>query len=94
MAPDGPEWFDSHCHLQDDFTAEDDGPDAAAPDAGAAAGRLDGVLARAVDAGVTRMVCVGTNAATSAAAVALAGEAALRPGPPGRDVGDRGSASP
>ena len=63
------EWFDSHCHLQDEFTESDEGDriDATGPHAT----RLAGVMARASEAGVTRMVCVGTGAATSAAAVEL-----------------------
>ena len=63
------EWFDSHCHLQDEFTESDSGDriDAAGP----RASRLAGVMARASEAGVTRMVCVGTGAGSSAEAVAL-----------------------
>jgi TatD DNase family protein len=63
------EWFDSHCHLQDEFTESDRGDriDATGPHAS----RLAGVMARASEAGVTRMVCVGTGAGTSAAAVDL-----------------------
>jgi TatD DNase family protein len=50
-------WIDAHCHLQ----LEDRGrsPEEA--------------VARAVDAGVERMVCIGTDLVTSAAAVRLAG---------------------
>jgi TatD DNase family protein len=63
------EWFDSHCHLQDEFTESDAGDriDASGPHAS----RLAGVMARASEAGVTRMVCVGTGAGSSAEAVAL-----------------------
>jgi len=50
-------WIDAHCHLQ----LEDRGP---TPEA---------AVARAVDAGVERMVCIGTDLATSAEAVRLAG---------------------
>ncbi len=60
------EWFDSHCHLQDEFA---DPAEAGA--AGPHADRLSGVIARAAEAGVTRLVCVGTSAASSAEAVAL-----------------------
>jgi TatD DNase family protein len=56
------EWFDSHCHLQEEFTE-------GAP--GAHASGLAGALARAAEAGVTRMVCIGTGAATSQAAMDL-----------------------
>jgi TatD DNase family protein len=75
------EWFDSHCHLQAEF-AEDgrerDAGDrhAGDPDAGERDGphatRLSATLARAAEAGVTGMVCVGTAAESSAEAVALA----------------------
>ena len=63
------EWFDSHCHLQDEFAESDRGDriDVTGPHAS----RLAGVMARASEAGVTRMVCVGTGAGSSAEAVAL-----------------------
>ncbi len=71
------EWFDSHCHLQDEL-AEPDGPNpAAGPPTGSALGtgphasRLAATIARASEAGVTRMVCVGTSASSSRAAVDL-----------------------
>jgi TatD DNase family protein len=51
-------WIDAHCHLQ----LEDRGP---APEES---------VARAVEAGVERMVCIGTDLATSREAVRLAGE--------------------
>jgi TatD DNase family protein len=60
------EWFDSHCHLQDEFT-----PDGEAVEPGAHATRLAGAMARAAEAGVSRMVCIGTGADSSAEAVAL-----------------------
>jgi len=50
-------WIDAHCHLQ----LEDRGPSP------------EEAVARAVDAGVERMVCIGTDLATSAEAVRLAG---------------------
>ena len=64
------EWFDSHCHLQDEFTESDEGDriDATGPHAT----RLAATMARASESGVTRMVCVGTGAGSSAEAVALA----------------------
>ena len=52
-------WIDSHCHLQDSYRPE-----------GAA---LDDLVADARAAGVRGLVCVGTDAATSRQAVALAG---------------------
>ena len=51
-------WIDSHCHLQ--------------WEPGRAGSDPDGDVARAVDAGVEEMVCVGTDLATSRAAVELA----------------------
>jgi TatD DNase family protein len=61
------EWFDSHCHLQDEFTESDGGDRADGPHAT----RLSATIARASEAGVTRMVCVGTAAGSSREAVAL-----------------------
>jgi TatD DNase family protein len=52
-------WVDSHCHLQAEIGGHDD--DAA-----------DAMIGRALDAGVDWMVCVGTDLATSRAAVELA----------------------
>jgi TatD DNase family protein len=60
------EWFDSHCHLQDEFA-----PSAEATEKGAHANRLTATIARAAEAGVTRMVCVGTGAGSSSEAVRL-----------------------
>jgi TatD DNase family protein len=68
------EWFDSHCHLQTEYLGGDQG------EPGAKVGghlephatRLHAAIARAAEAGVTRMVCVGTDATTSAEAVDLA----------------------
>jgi TatD DNase family protein len=51
-------WIDAHCHLQ--FEGRGPTPDEA--------------VARALDAGVERMVCIGTDLATSLEAVRLAGE--------------------
>lgn len=53
-------WFDSHCHLQEEYLPEDD-----------ASGAL-GALTRAAEAGVGGLVCVGTGAASSRQAVELA----------------------
>ncbi len=50
------DWTDSHCHLDDEGLP----------------GGTDGALAAARAAGVTRFVCVGTDAARSAAAIAIA----------------------
>jgi len=69
------EWFDSHCHLQDEFGRPDDGPVEPHAD------RLSGAIARASEAGVRKMVCVGTGADSSAEAVGLA-RSLQRPGGP------------
>jgi TatD DNase family protein len=63
-------WIDAHCHLQfEERAGRDD--DAIRPrTADQTAAEL---VARAVDAGVERMVCIGTDLATSAEAVRLAG---------------------
>ena len=60
------EWFDSHCHLQAEFSEEagELGP-------GPHATRLGGTIARAAEAGVAGMVCVGTGAGSSREAVDL-----------------------
>ncbi len=60
------EWFDSHCHLQEEFAEAGDGNDP-----GPHATRLAETVARAAEAGVTGMVCVGTGAGSSAEAVDL-----------------------
>ena len=65
-------WFDSHCHVQEAYLAGQ----GAAP----APGDLEDVLVRAHEAGVDRMVCVGTGLDTSRQAVALARAVALRRG--------------
>jgi TatD DNase family protein len=57
-------WFDSHCHVQEEYLGGD-GSEGGAPD-------VEGVLTRAAEAGVDRLLCVGTGAATSAQAAALA----------------------
>jgi TatD DNase family protein len=56
-------WIDSHCHLQ--WEPERDGGRGGAADP-------EGDLARAAAAGIEQMVCVGTDLATSRAAVELA----------------------
>ena len=48
-------WFDSHCHVQEEYT-EDGGA----------------VLARAAEAGIDRVVCIGTGETTSRQAVEVA----------------------
>jgi TatD DNase family protein len=76
-------WFDSHCHVQEDFLREEGG-DAGTAGAEAEAGDdgLEGLLARARAAGIERMVCIGTGPATSRQAVAVARSTASGgPGP-------------
>jgi len=80
------EWFDSHCHIQGTYLRDgvpggDGGDGGATVDLGPHATALAAVMARASEAGVTRMVCVGTDAVTSAEAVALARAMGL-PGSP------------
>jgi len=71
------DWVDSHCHLQEEYLA---GPgDPGGPvgvDKASCLTTLTDTLGRAVDAGVGTLVCVGTDAGTSAQALALAGTAA------------------
>jgi TatD DNase family protein len=55
-------WFDSHCHVQEEYLPGDE----------AGATDLEPVLARAGDAGIDRLVCIGTGPATSRQAVAVA----------------------
>ena len=66
-------WFDSHCHVQEGFL----GGAAEGPNGDESAGESAGaelvlVLERAREAGVDRLVCIGTGAATSRQAVAVA----------------------
>lgn len=66
-------WFDSHCHLQERYLPGADDP-AGGPGGGGGGGTTEvaEVLARTAEAGVDRMVCVGTDPTTSAQALALA----------------------
>jgi TatD DNase family protein len=62
-------WFDSHCHVQEEFTgggAEGSGPE---------------VLSRAAQAGIDRLVCIGTGADTSRQALQVARSTASGTGP-------------
>ena len=82
--PEDVEWFDSHSHLQDTYLLGERGPappggvDAAGAEAGAldTGQLLSGALRRAWEAGVRRIVCVGTGPATSKDALALAAHGA------------------
>jgi TatD DNase family protein len=68
-------WFDSHCHVQEEYRGGREGGE------GRGEGEAEGetgetdlapVLDRAAQAGVDRLVCIGTGATTSRQAVALA----------------------
>jgi TatD DNase family protein len=63
-------WFDSHCHVQEEYLGGGESGDGDRD--------LPAVLARAGAAGVDRLVCIGTGVTTSAQAVAVA--RASRPG--------------
>ncbi len=78
------EWFDTHSHLQDTYLLGERGPDPeradrsadAAPGAPDTGQLLSEALRRAREAGVRRIVCVGTGPATSEGALALAARSA------------------
>ncbi len=55
-------WFDSHCHVQEEYLPGDE----------EGSHDLERVLARAGRAGIDRLVCIGTGAVTSRQAVAVA----------------------
>ena len=55
-------WTDAHCHLQGHFLTTREDPDG---------GELEATLARAHNAGVDRVVVVGTDATSSAEALEL-----------------------
>ena len=59
-------WFDSHCHVQEEYLGGDRAAD------GDGDPELEPVLARAREAGIDRLVCIGTGAATSDQAVRVA----------------------
>lgn len=65
-------WFDSHCHVQEEYLGR--GEDGAAD--------LEPVLSRALGAGIDGLVCVGTGVETSQQAVALARATATAVTPP------------
>ena len=59
-------WFDSHCHVQEEYLGRGEAAD---PE-----GELDAeaLLARAAEAGVDRLICIGTGPATSVQALEVA----------------------
>jgi len=72
-------WFDSHCHVQEEYISgrvSGDPDEAGRPTETA---EVEAVLARAAEAGVDRLICIGTGAATSEQALGVARETA-RPG--------------
>jgi TatD DNase family protein len=87
-AEDGPRaehgrgWFDAHCHLQERYLSEDAGDGAEAPSETDGAEPVARALGRAWRAGVTGMICVGTDAGTSHQALTLAADA-FQVGPAG-----------
>jgi TatD DNase family protein len=67
-------WFDSHCHVQEEYLG--------GGEAGDGERDLSRVLARAAEAGVDRLVCIGTGVTTSAQAVAMARTSRRQDGAP------------
>jgi TatD DNase family protein len=63
-------WIDSHCHLQFEDRGAGPGDSVRQQESD---GLIAAAVARAVEAGVERMVCIGTDLATSREAVRLAG---------------------
>jgi TatD DNase family protein len=57
-------WFDSHCHVQEEYLG--------GGESGEGERDLSLVFARAAEAGVDRLVCIGTGVTTSTQAVAVA----------------------
>ena len=57
-------WFDSHCHVQEEYLGGGKGGDGDQD--------LTAVLDRAAEAGVDRLVCIGTGTTTSSQALTLA----------------------
>jgi TatD DNase family protein len=65
-------WFDSHCHVQEEFLTDPaSGGEAAGGPAGGAAG-FRALMGRAAQQGIDRLVCIGTGPTTSEQAVAVA----------------------
>jgi TatD DNase family protein len=77
-------WFDSHCHLQGEYLPRHEAAADRPSGPSAWPDELVGTLARSAAAGVDAMVCIGTDAASSEQALALA--RAARRGDLGADV--------
>ncbi len=64
-------WFDSHCHIQEEFLDREGEGDDRAGNEGKGA-ELEPLMARARDEGVDRLICIGTGLTTSTQAVGVA----------------------
>jgi TatD DNase family protein len=71
-------WFDSHCHVQEEYVSGRTSGDPGEAGRPAEAAEVEAVLARAAAAGVDRLICIGTGAATSEQALGVARESARR----------------
>jgi TatD DNase family protein len=71
-------WFDSHCHVQEEYVGGRDSGDPDEAGRPAQAAEVEAVLARAATAGVDRVICVGTGVATSEQALGVARQTAVR----------------
>ena len=72
-------WFDSHCHVQEEFLGREDGAGDGGAGAGAGVAGLDLLMARAREQGVDRLICIGTGVTTSLQAVQVARATAAAP---------------
>jgi TatD DNase family protein len=68
-------WFDSHCHVQEEYLGRGELGASVPADP-------EPVLARAAEAGVDRLICIGTGAATSEQALEVARATERRGTPP------------
>ena len=71
-------WFDSHCHVQEEYVSGRDSGDPDEAGRPGEAAEVDAVLARAAGAGVDRLICIGTGRATSEQALGVARGTARR----------------
>jgi TatD DNase family protein len=67
-------WFDSHCHIQEEFL----GGERDSEGADDAVDGLEPLMARARAEGVDRLICIGTSVTTSSQAVGVARATATR----------------